>query len=758
LADPTIKIAYSAAQARARGEFMLGECKNDCPNGFWPRVKAKLDSEVAAGRIAEYALHEAEFSECWQAGKDALARGESADTLISLTLGQGWPKIAGIEVFVIAGSQHAFELSVKIPAGQARKMQFEWFEAAVLAQARSKGYSGTVHSAQVRGVWHRVLLGHQTTDRECILPRPKANPEKPFQMVSNSTRGEVVAIISDIKLIRSAKVHEQISKVCSDSIEKIKQTSGRDYNFLRNELGAYLTAAISGPERLGLSMPLVCLVGVAEVTAPTAAANTPKIPSAQSRNLIKENYPGKGKLPIDISADRMEATIGRWPMEIYNDRSFAVSVDWIEKELKNFGVIYGYAEHVKKLKEAISKGKDLTDRPLASGTHGSVGSEPYLHPVFREAVKPKSGESINDIRNSQQREIVKEGDLVAEIRFATGGANGKDVFGNEVLPAAPTDLAVDVGDGIRREGMQFFATKEGMPQIDGLHISLSEGLVLNEDVNLRTGNVYFKGNVEINGSIDDGATAEVAGDLIVRGTIRGAFVRVGGRLVVEQGINTAGRGMVRCRSDIEAGFVENSKVACGGNLNVDRVIMNSYVVAGGGIVLNPEGGVIAGGMISARMLIRTGKLGLPKGARTEVNVGVDWRAEFSMQVRQQRLKRLNERLEQIRQELREVVRKKKMQKSPKLEEQSVQMTDFLQRGRLLVEKIESSMAIAQSRIVYDPEAKIFVHDVLSANCNITCGGQKVAVLKEVAGVEISSRRRHGQFVSPLEEDSGKKAS
>jgi uncharacterized protein (DUF342 family) len=761
LAEATIKIAYAAAQARVRGEFALSECIKapDSPTQFWPRIKAKLDSELGAGRIGEYAVYQAAFEEAWRACVAAAQKGEAADTTISVVLAQGWPKIPGIEIFKSEAAGVAFELVVKTPPGVARKIPFESFEACVASMAQAAGLSAAVHTAQLRAIWYRVGQSGNP-DRETLLAKPKLNTEKGFQMIANNARGEVAAIINDAKLIRTPKAHEQILKLCADSVEKLKQSSKKDFLFLKSEIVSQLNAAMNGPERFGINLPLVLLVAnvertmVVEDAAPKAKSGT-----TASKNLIKENYPGKGKLPIDVSPDRMEASIGKWPMELYDDKSFQVTVDWIAKEIKNFGITYGFSEHVMKLKEAVSKRKDLTDRCLARGLVGSSGTDPYLHAVFREQAKTTNGESTADIRNSQQREIVQVNQLVAEIRFETGGENGKDIYGKDVSPPVNNDIPVEVGDGVRRDGSRFIATKEGSPIIDGMKISVSDKLVLEEDVNLRTGNVYFKGSAEINGSIDDGSTVEVAGDLIVHGTIRGAFVRVGGKLIVEQGINTAGRGMVRCRSDIEAEFIENSRVACGGNLIVNRVILNSNVVAGGAIVVDPEGGgVVGGGVVSARLMIRTGKLGLPKGNKTEVNVGVDWRAELSMQIRQERLKKISDRIEVLRLELREVIRKKKLQKNPKLEEQAEQMTEFLQRGRTVVEKLEASIAIAKSRIVYDSEARIQVHDVLSSNCNITCGGQKVPVAKDVAGVEINAKRRSGSFIQALEEPEEKKAS
>jgi len=79
----------------------------------------------------------------------------------------------------------------------------------------------------------------------------------------------------------------------------------------------------------------------------------------------------------------------------------------------------------------------------------------------------------------------------------------------------------------------------------------------------------------------------------------------------------------------------------------------------------------------------------------------------------------------------------------------VQLADYLQRGRAVSDKLEKSIKDATARISYDPDAKIVVHETLCSNVDLTCAGNKVAILKDVAGVEVNAQRRGGSFVHAI---------
>src|SRR5207253_1196388 len=126
-----------------------------------------------------------------------------------------------------------------------------------------------------------------------------------------------------------------------------------------------------------------------------------------------------------------------------------------------------------------------------------------------------------ELRDTQNRKTALPGDLIAEVMYRKPPIVGKTVLGKSLLPADNEQLDVAMGDGIEmRELGKYYATVDGVPMVTDNAVAISQILIHEGDVNLRTGNLRFDGPAEIKGSIDSGATVEITGNLIVHGTIK----------------------------------------------------------------------------------------------------------------------------------------------------------------------------------------------------------------------------------------------
>ena len=101
--------------------------------------------------------------------------------------------------------------------------------------------------------------------------------------------------------------------------------------------------------------------------------------------------------------------------------------------------------------------------------------------------------------------------------------------------------------------------------------------------------------------------------------------------------------------------------------------------------------------------------------------------------------------------LREVMRRTKTQMTPKHQQRKDYYQGRLQKIRLTIEKMEKHLANAKSRLVYDPNTIIFVHQTVYANCNINVGGSLVMLKQDMAGVGILGKRKHGSYVVSIQE-------
>jgi uncharacterized protein (DUF342 family) len=145
-----------------------------------------------------------------------------------------------------------------------------------------------------------------------------------------------------------------------------------------------------------------------------------------------------------------------------------------------------------------------------------------------------------DYRNATNYLAVKPGQMIAKIKPGKEGENGVSVFGDEVVVRKPKIITVLQNTSIFYEEEENIirATKSGRPthtMKDGnLIITIYDKLDLNE-VNMKTGNVKFKGDVEISGSVNETMEVVAKENVSVKENVSFATVFAGNNVTVKQG-------------------------------------------------------------------------------------------------------------------------------------------------------------------------------------------------------------------------------
>jgi hypothetical protein len=738
----------------SRAAVMLSE---EPPQGLLQRARAKMDSVRASGKVAEYLVFDKRLVECWEQLRH---RSDAPDdATVGLTLAAGAPDLPWLQIEKSTNNTAIVYVSINGTKDEVAAIKPEVFETAVLMQCQQLGVTDRVHDAHIQGIYAKAILGQKV--RQVGVGRHPDMPAtgKPFAVVANKSRKEIMVLVGSLQELGQKNQREQMFGLINQAVRQLNLNStDTDFKLLKKEFLGVLQNALVGPEFLGIDLPLATLV----------ALGVPKAKRRPSGG-IELNYPGAGRLAVEVTDDRMEAQISNFDMALYEANDFDVTIEWVELELKRLNLSAPIPDDLRKMVEdSINQKVDLSGLHVALGVEGKGGRAPFLHPSYKDADSRVQADFENDaldIREIQQRATVVAGQLVAELRYEEEPVAGKTVYGDEVPPPSDDDLVVRVGDGIvEKHKGKFYATADGRPTIEKDSITLSKVLVFEGDVNLRTGNIRFDGPVEIKGSIDSGAIVETTGDLIVHGTIRAAFVRSSGSIAVKTGIVTGAKGRVYAAGDVQADFIENSNVTCGGNLTVVKALLNSQIVCGGRIYVTNSDGVVAGGFISCKDVLRSTHLGFRNGAITTVNVGVDWKVQNAIRIREKRLESVVKTQLSDRASLRELVQKSKAQMTARHSEMKEKLQMRLQKARLLIEKLEEHLQSAKSRLSYNEDARIFVVDQLASNVNVTIAGQKVTVAHDTAGVAITPRRRKGSYIHPIEEieamdaDNGRRAS
>lgn len=784
MSDYQIKLSYNSAQRLVRADFELALCLEDdnVYKGFIEKAKSKLNSEVNQGNIDFYEFYGDRLTDIWSTVRNRF-KNRAPRKLLSVVLGQGARFIQSIEVAKTEEKGALFDLTFNAPAIEISNWRYEWVYLNIAQKSREIGIETKPNEAQILGAWLRACEGERIASLPIsAMPEWTPNPEKPFKLSANRSRREIAITIHDPKVLTDKERLNAIIKSSAEATQKMSIGGDISYGFRKNELMTLIKSCINGPEILGIGLPIVFLVSQGQEAAPTSpaaeeerlfqdskeakASPTEEAPTPQRKKKKKgnppgdkqkkskrkkakeEDYPGKGILVLDISEDNMEACVTGFDMLIYTDANFQPTKEWLAKELAQYGVLPEPEKNYSEVAAALTQRKDINGMMIARGKEGRPAAKPFIHRAYLDVKLDDSGEAVD---HREARTIVKPGDLIIEVRYKEKMIPGKDIYGNKIIPEDGDSLVIDMGHGIEmREPGKYYATVEGQPKLENNELEISEVFIHKGNINLKSGDIYFNGPATIQGNIEAGATVMVKGDLEVTGSVEAAFVRSGGNIVVKGGITTTDKGRIHARGDVLADYIGNSVVACGGDIKVKKAILNCSVIAGGGIFMSKSEGTLAGGDISCRSDIHAAKVGFPKGDRTNITVGLDWRAELTLRIRKGRLFKLKQKNEEDRKALRELVRKKDSQMTAKHRETLAKLQENLQRQRELMDVLTEKIAAAEDLMSWDKEAKIFCYETLSTNVEIVIGGINIPISMEVAGVSLRAAR--GRAIKPITED------
>ncbi|MBU3953340.1 MAG: FapA family protein, partial [Proteobacteria bacterium] len=173
--------------------------------------------------------------------------------------------------------------------------------------------------------------------------------------------------------------------------------------------------------------------------------------------------------------------------------------------------------------------------------------------------------------------------------------------------------------------LQLIAAIQGQPSLDAKGaISVLEQFTVKGDVDFKTGNINFAGNVLVTGMVKEGFKVEC--DDLTANEINGATILIRGDLKVSNGIVNS---HIETQGNVQAKFLNNVRIFAHGNMMITREIMGSRIVISG--ALSNEAGRITASFIAARMGLSVKQIGTEKAESSTIKTGVNdhirWIAE-----------------------------------------------------------------------------------------------------------------------------------
>lgn len=163
------------------------------------------------------------------------------------------------------------------------------------------------------------------------------------------------------------------------------------------------------------------------------------------------------------------------------------------------------------------------------------------------------------------------------------------------------------------------------------------------DINHNFPQSIVRGSLHVTGSIEQGVTLTVTGDLMVDGAIGQATLKVMGNLIVNEAVVSGQDNTITVEGHLIANAVANSRLFVHGNIIVATSIIHSEIEYCRNLIIKDLGhGLLAGGKVTVRDHMICGNIGFPKGDGTKLIIGApDLPATRHLQQLEERKKALD---------------------------------------------------------------------------------------------------------------------
>lgn len=148
-----------------------------------------------------------------------------------------------------------------------------------------------------------------------------------------------------------------------------------------------------------------------------------------------------------------------------------------------------------------------------------------------ELVDYDTDENKVDYRNRYLISNVNVGDVIAEFIPGKQGQDGIDVLGLPIKRKTSKKLLLKAGENCTLKDNKVISNVEGRPSIKGNTVFVNKVYKI-EEVNLKSGNINFVGNVEVSKNVEEGMEVVAGEGLTVGKNVEAAILQAGGQVII----------------------------------------------------------------------------------------------------------------------------------------------------------------------------------------------------------------------------------
>ena len=329
-----------------------------------------------------------------------------------------------------------------------------------------------------------------------------------------------------------------------------------------------------------------------------------------------------GKPNLRITQDGMEAYLILPIPE--------VDVEYTREEIALLLETKGVVKGIKEDKLELARKDKIYNREIliAQGKEPIEGSDGWYEYKFqrefsrRPEIMPDG--SANYFR-MQLLATVNEGDVIAVYHPAIQGEDGYTVKGAPRNAKRTRDLPPLKGKGFERspDGLSYLSSLDGRVEVRGDKITVSQVYEIPGDVDIAIGNIDFRGDVMIHGSVRLGLSVHAGGSLTIDGIVEaGVNLSADKDILLKSGMMGDSRASVITKGNLFCKFIEYAQVTVGGSIQAEA-LLSCDVECGNKITLTGDRGRILGGRVRAVRGIEANTIGNQREVVTIAAAGVE---------------------------------------------------------------------------------------------------------------------------------------
>lgn len=430
-----------------------------------------------------------------------------------------------------------------------------------------------------------------------------------------------------------------------------------------------------------------------------------------------------------VAADFYPPTYGGIPIEKRE----------VQEKLETLGVVYGveWEKVDRAIERCNSELVPITDVIIARGDRPVEQVPEHLvlekHLLERPPVLEEPEKSV-DYRERTSYVLVKKDETLAHLVPFQKGKEGRTVKGELIPFKKATVRQIKPGTNTEIIGGRVVAACDGRFEHTGDFIFVREVFEIFGDVDYKTGNISFPGDVIIHGHVNDGFRVESGANLVCHETLDASEIECAGDLIVKRGIIGRNKGSVKVGGAVTAKYIENCYIEADGKIYIDTGILHSRIHTHSTLEMGNKS-IIVGGRITAQNGVVAFNIGNRMGIKTEIRCGIDYVAQQKIEWINEKIIALAMKLDQVRQAI-----QKNIGDSTKLLSLKEKLASALRR-------LNETLRILMTKQGKREEATVIVKGTVHPGVYIEICNSSYVVSREIDSVRFRLDRESEKIVA-----------